>query len=52
MIVSGTDEMGERTLRIGTVAREAGVNVETLRFYERRGLLREPHRHPSSGYRE
>ena len=44
--------MSHETLRIGEVAREAGVNVETLRFYERRGLLREPHRRPSSGYRE
>ena len=26
-------------LRIGDVAREAGVNVQTLRYYERRGLV-------------
>jgi len=38
-------------LRIGEVARHAGVNVQTLRYYERRGLLREPVRRPS-GYRE
>jgi DNA-binding transcriptional MerR regulator len=29
-------------MRIGEVARRAGVNVETLRYYERRGLLAEP----------
>ena len=29
-------------LTIGTFAQEAGVNVETLRFYQRRGLLSEP----------
>jgi DNA-binding transcriptional MerR regulator len=26
-------------LRIGDVARSAGVNVQTLRYYERRGLV-------------
>jgi len=44
--------MERGTLRTGEVAAEAGVNVETLRFYERRGLLEEPTRHSSSGYRE
>jgi DNA-binding transcriptional MerR regulator len=28
-------------VRIGEVAEQAGVNVETLRYYERRGLLKE-----------
>lgn len=27
---------------IGTVAKQAGVNVETIRFYERKGLLEKP----------
>jgi MerR family mercuric resistance operon transcriptional regulator len=31
-------------LRRGQVAEAAGVNVQTLRYYERRGLLREPQR--------
>src|SRR5437867_11490176 len=43
--------MGIETMRIGEVARQAGVNVQTLRYYERRRLLREPARR-SSGYRE
>jgi len=38
-------------LRIGAVARGAGVNIQTLRYYERRGLVRPPGRTPS-GYRE
>ena len=38
-------------MRIGEVALRAGVNVQTLRYYERRGLLREPARSPS-GYRQ
>ena len=38
-------------MRIGEVADRAGVNVQTLRFYERRGLLPSPARRPS-GYRE
>ena len=33
-----------RGRRIGEVARESGVGVETLRFYERRGLLGRPRR--------
>lgn len=40
-----------RTLTIGELAREAGVNVQTVRYYERRGLLEEPPRR-ASGYRE
>jgi len=40
-----------RLLRIGEVAGRAGVNVQTLRYYERRGLLRTPAR-TASGYRE
>lgn len=31
-------------MRIGEVARRSGVNIETLRYYERRGLLAEPAR--------
>ena len=38
-------------MRIGTAAEQAGVNVQTLRYYERRGLLPQPPRR-DSGYRE
>lgn len=38
------------SLTIGALAKEAGVGVETVRFYERRGLVRRPAR-PGSGYR-
>ena len=31
-------------LRAGQVATAAGVNLQTLRYYERRGLLQEPDR--------
>ncbi|KZS60575.1 MULTISPECIES: MerR family DNA-binding transcriptional regulator [Mycobacterium] len=31
-------------MRISEVARQAQVNVQTLRYYERRGLLPEPRR--------
>ena len=34
-------------MRAGEVAERVGVNVETLRYYERRGLLPEPPRTPS-----
>jgi Hg(II)-responsive transcriptional regulator len=43
--------MDRETLRTGEVAAQAGVNVQTLRYYERRGLLKEPVRR-ASGYRE
>ena len=37
-------------LMIGAFARAAGVNVETIRFYQRRGLLAEPDK-PYGGIR-
>src|SRR5262249_27446741 len=37
-------------MTIGQVAARAGVNVQTLRYYERRGILPEPAR-TRSGYR-
>ncbi|HJQ84517.1 MAG TPA: MerR family transcriptional regulator [Candidatus Binatia bacterium] len=37
-------------LRIGAVAARAGVGVQTLRFYERRGLV-QPAGRSASGYR-
>jgi MerR family transcriptional regulator, copper efflux regulator len=37
-------------MRIGELAARAEVNIQTLRFYEREGLLREPAR-TASGYR-
>jgi MerR family mercuric resistance operon transcriptional regulator len=40
-----------KPLRIGEVARRAGVGVETVRFYERQGLLEPPDRR-ASGYRQ
>jgi DNA-binding transcriptional MerR regulator len=39
-----------RPRTIGKLAKEAKVNVETIRFYERRGLLRRP-KSPVSGWR-
>ncbi len=37
-------------LRIGEVARQAGVNLQTIHYYERRGLLAKPPR-TGSNYR-
>lgn len=37
-------------LTIGSLADEAGVNVETIRYYQRRGLMREPDK-PMHGHR-
>src|SRR5437660_11848398 len=47
-----TQETGiMKPLTIGQVARSAGVGIETVRFYERQGLLTEPAR-KESGYRQ
>lgn len=39
------------TMTTGELAERAGVNTETVRYYERRGLLPEPPRN-ASGYRQ
>lgn len=39
------------SMTIGRVAKLAGVGVETIRFYEREGLIEEPPRR-ASGYRQ
>ncbi len=39
------------TLTIGKLAKKAGVNIETIRYYERRKLIPEPPRR-ESGYRQ
>ena len=40
----------EHALKVGQVAQHAAVNLQTIRYYEREGLLPEPPR-LSSGYR-
>ena len=42
--------MSTATLKIGEVAKRAGVTVDAVRFYERRGVLPPAERQPS-GYR-
>jgi MerR family mercuric resistance operon transcriptional regulator len=37
-------------MTIGRLAKEAGVNVETIRYYQRRGLIEEPQK-PTGGHR-
>lgn len=38
-------------LTIGKLAKRAGVTIETIRYYQRKGLLEEP-RKPATGYRQ
>jgi len=40
----------QQGMTIGRLARAAGVNVETIRYYQRRGLVNEPHK-PQGGHR-
>jgi len=42
--------MAARSMTIGVLAKEAGVNVETVRYYQRRRLLGTPAR-PTGGMR-
>lgn len=42
--------MNIKSLTIGHLAKEVGVNLETVRYYERRGLMAKPPR-SLSGYR-
>jgi MerR family transcriptional regulator, copper efflux regulator len=37
-------------MKIGSIAKKAGVGVETVRFYERKGLIAQP-RKPANGFR-
>lgn len=38
-------------MKIGELAKSAQVNIETIRFYERKGLIKQPVK-PHSGYRQ
>jgi len=42
--------MSDQNIKTGDLSQQAGVNKETIRFYERRGLLHKPDRTPG-GYR-
>ena len=46
-----SDKVSTMWITIARAARAAGVGVETIRFYERRGLIVQP-RKPASGFRE
>jgi len=39
-------------MTIGELAKKAAMNVQTIRYYEREGLLPIAHRWPDSGYRD
>ena len=39
-------------MRIGQLAKEAGVGVETVRFYEQKGLMPQPPKPETGGYRD
>lgn len=41
----------ERTFLTGQIAKKAEVNIETIRFYEKKGLIPEPMR-TDTGYRQ
>ena len=49
-MVRSQDIQAMTALTIGRVAEVAGVNVETIRYYQRRGLMQEPHK-PTQGHR-
>lgn len=41
----------QTSMTIGRLAREAGVNIETVRYYQRRGLLPTPRKPPGGARR-
>lgn len=43
--------MSDERLTVGEVAAQCGVSTDTVRYYEKRGLVPEPPRFESSGYR-
>ncbi len=43
--------LADAAISIGELSRRTGVNIETIRYYERIGLLPDPERLPS-GYRD
>lgn len=51
LLMNERQEANVQTYRIGQLADCSQVSVETIRFYERRGLLEQPPR-PQSGYRK
>src|SRR3954468_18626077 len=50
VLVMSTARVRERRLRVGELADAVGVTADTIRYYERAGLLPPPSRTPS-GYR-
>ena len=41
-----------RDMTIGKLAKMVGISVETIRFYEREGLIQSPPRRLGAGYRK
>lgn len=39
-------------MRIGELAKQSGVGIETVRFYEKKGLIKQPLRPKIGGYRD
>lgn len=48
---SKLNQAEDKAMKIGEVAKLSGVGVETIRFYERQGVLPKPKR-KASGYRQ
>lgn len=48
---SKMNQSEDKAMKIGEVAKLSGVGVETIRFYERQGVLPKPKR-KASGYRQ
>ena len=42
----------QNTTTIGRAAKRAGVGVETIRFYERKGLIPQPPKPAAGGFRD
>jgi MerR family mercuric resistance operon transcriptional regulator len=47
---SKTEAMSKKPLTINSVAKKSGIGIETIRYYQRIGLIEKPEK-PLSGYR-
>jgi DNA-binding transcriptional MerR regulator/copper chaperone CopZ len=50
-IYGSAGDMKMESMTIGAAARQSGVGVETIRFYERKGLIARPPKPPGAGRR-
>jgi len=49
-MLDGDHNMDTKKIKIGDIAKKLGINIQTIRYYERIGMIPKPER-SLSGYR-